>query len=65
MDNLKLTKRMISSTNDIISEIKIEILRLYMDIHKLYEKDIDEIHLINNEIKKNHDSIKTKLKKDI
>ena len=42
---------------------------IFMYVFKLYENyanmDIDELHLINSDIKKHHDSIKTKIKKDI
>ena len=64
-DKLELLGRMYSSTNDIISDIKNTLLMIYLDMCLLYEKDIDKVHLINSEIKKNHDSLKTKLKKDI
>ena len=65
MDKLELLERMYSSTNDIISEMKNIMLMICNDIYKLYENDIDTIHLINSKIKKSHDSIKTRLKKDI
>ena len=63
-DKLKLLERMHGSTIDIMIEMKNVILMIYKDIYKLYENDIDKIHLINSKIK-SHDSIKTKLKKDI
>ena len=42
---------MISLTDDIISELKSKILALYKYTYKLYEKDVDKIHLTNSEIK--------------
>ena len=54
---------MYSSTNDIISEIKNEIKMIYKDTYKLYEKDIDKMHLINSEIKKIMIRLKQNLKK--
>ena len=52
-----------SSTNDIISEMRNVILMTYRDIYKLYENDIDKIHLINSEIKKVMIQLKQNLKK--
>ena len=54
---------MYTSTNDIISETKNEIKMIYIDMYKLYEKNIDEIHLINSEIKKIIIRLKQNLKK--
>ena len=54
---------MYSSTDDIISEIKNEIKMIYKDTYKLYEKDIDKMHLINSEIKKIMIRLKQNLKK--
>ena len=51
IDNLNLLKIMISLTDDIISELKSKILALYKYTYKLYEKDVDKIHLTNSEIK--------------
>ena len=62
-DKLKLLERMYTSTNDIISETKNEIKMIYIDMYKLYEKNIDEIHLINSEIKKIIIRLKQNLKK--
>ena len=39
------------------------ILVIYKDISKLYENDIDKIHLINSEIKKVMIQLKQNLKK--
>ena len=42
---------MISLTDDIISELKSKTLALYKYTYKLYETDVDKIHLTNSEIK--------------
>ena len=65
IDKLELLRRMYSSTNDIISEMKNVLLIIQLDMYIFYGKDMDKVHLINCEIKKSHDSIKTKHKKDI
>ena len=56
-------ERMHKSSNAIISEIKNEILMIYLDMFKLYEKDIDKIHLINSELKEIMIQLKQKLKR--
>ena len=56
-------ERMHKSSNAIISEIKNEMLIIYLDMFKLYEKDIDKIHLINSELKEIMIQLKQKLKK--
>ena len=38
-------------SDNIISELKNEILMIYLYMFKLYEKNIDKIHLINSELK--------------
>ena len=63
IDKLELLKGTYSSTNDIISEMKNVILMIYKDIYKLYENDIDKIHLINSEIKKVMIQLKQNFKK--
>ena len=63
LDKLKLLERMYSSASDIISEIKNEILMIYMEMFELYDKDIDTIHLINSKIKKIMIRLKQDLKK--
>ena len=63
MDKLELLERMYSSTNDIISEMKNIMLMICNDIYKLYENDIDTIHLINSKIKKVMIQLKQDLKK--
>ena len=53
------------SSNDIISEIKNEIFMIYMNMLKLYgnyaNMDIDDLHLINDKLKK----IMIQLKQDL
>ena len=56
-------ERMHKSSNGIISEIKNKILMIYLDMFKLYEKDIDKIHLINSELKEITIQLKQRLKK--
>ena len=58
-----MLERTYSSTNDIISDIKNELMIIYIDMYKLCEKDIDKIHLINSEIKKIMIHLKQNLKK--
>ena len=62
-DKLKLLERMHGSTIDIMIEMKNVILMIYKDIYKLYENDIDKIHLINSEIKKVMIQLKQNFKK--
>ena len=58
-------ERMHKSSNDIISEIKNEIFMIYMNMLKLYgnyaNMDIDDLHLINDKLKK----IMIQLKQDL
>ena len=64
-DKLMLLDDMYNSSNDIISEIKNEIFMIYMNMFKLYENyanmDIDDLHLINDKLKK----ILIQLKQDL
>ena len=58
-------ERMHKSSNDIISEIKNEIFMIYMNMLELYgnyaNMDIDDLHLINDKLKK----IMIQLKQDL
>ena len=63
IDKLELLRRMYSSANDIISDIKNELMMIYLDMYILYEKDMDKVHLINSEIKKVMIQLKQNLKK--
>ena len=54
---------MYSSRNDIISEIKNEILMIFKDMFELYEKDMDKVYLIYSEVKEIMIRLKQDLKK--
>ena len=54
---------MYSSTNDIISGIKNVLLKIYIDIFELYDKDMDKVHLEYSEIKEIMIQLKQDLKK--
>ena len=64
-NKLKLLERMYYSLNHIISEIKNKINMIYKDMHKLYEKSIDKIYLINSKLKEIVIQLKQDLKKGI
>ena len=54
---LDLLERMSFSTNHIISDVEDELLKIYIDTFRMYENEIDKVHLTYSKIKKNHDSI--------
>ena len=52
INKLKLLEKMCDLSNDIIHETLRKILILISEMFLSYEKDMDEVHLINSEIKK-------------
>ena len=62
-DKLELLKRMYSSTNDIISGIKNELLMIFKDMFEFHEKDMNKVYLIYSEVKEIMIQLKQDLKK--
>ena len=62
-NKLNLLENMYNSTYDIIREVQSKMLKITIDMFKLYEKDMDKTHLINNKLKEIMIRLKQNLRK--
>ena len=53
------------STNNIISDVEDELLEISIDILRMYENDMDKVHLTYSKLKKIMKRLKQDLKKKI